>query len=305
MQKPSKHEIWAGRALLAGAIGGLVLALLASPNLGANFAPSLDERGNVDTQKGAIAHVNGRLIDRSEFAVAYQALLSDKSKAPTAGDKKLVLARLVEEELLVQRGLEIGLTQSDASIRKAIAAAVIEFVLAQNKQGTPSEAQLRAFYETHKARFTPADRLQVARIFVRHTPQDEPALATRLDAIRAALRAGEKFSQVAARLGDAILPPLPRAMLPRNKMYDYLGPTLTGTAIRLEAGAISDAIHDGSGWHFLHVVRVAEGTPPPFANLRRQLETALRRTQDDKALRDYLDWLAKRADIVLAPDAPQ
>jgi lysophospholipid acyltransferase (LPLAT)-like uncharacterized protein len=30
----------------------------------------------------------------------------------------------------------------------------------------------------------------------------------------------------------------------------------------------------------------------------------VRHERDDKVLRDYLDWLRARADIVLAPDAP-
>jgi len=40
-------------------------------------------------------------------------------------------------------------------------------------------------------------------------------------------------------------------------------------------------------------------------DIRRQIVDALRRDNDDQALRDYLGWLRGRADIVLAPDAPQ
>jgi parvulin-like peptidyl-prolyl isomerase len=115
------YEKQVRRGLAAAAVLGLLIALVAA-------TPADRVRLN---EAGAIAKVNERHIDRTEFASAYQALLSDKTKAPTQGDKKLVLARLIEEELLVQRGLEIGLLDGDAAVRKAVAMAVIEFVLAQ------------------------------------------------------------------------------------------------------------------------------------------------------------------------------
>jgi parvulin-like peptidyl-prolyl isomerase len=122
--------------LAAAAVLGLLISLVAA-------TPADRARLN---EAGAIAKVNERHIDRTEFASAYQALLSDKTKAPTQGDKKLVLARLIEEELLVQRGLEIGLLDGDAAVRKAVAMAVIEFVLAQEGSDAMSENRLRAFY---------------------------------------------------------------------------------------------------------------------------------------------------------------
>ena len=289
------------RLLLLGALAGLLIAALSA-------LPS--QRRNMD-DSGAIAKINDRHIDRASFATAYQALLSDKSKAPSEADRKLVLDRLIEEELLVQRGMEIGLLDGDASVRKAVANAVIEFVMTQNGQTEFSEDALRNYYAANKHLFTPADRLQVERIFVRRvdargTPiGDDESLLRRLDAVRAALLKGEAFADVKTRLGDELLPDLPRAMLPRRKMYDYLGPDLTEKAGRLPEGGISDAIAAGEGWHFLHIVRQQPSAPPAFEDIRPQIVDALRRSSDDAALRAYLSWLKSRADIVLAGDAPQ
>ena len=284
------------RLLLGGALLGLLVALVTA-------APS-DRRAL--SEGGAIAKVNDRHIDRTEFATAYQALLADKDKAPTAADQRLVLDRLIEEELLVQRGMEIGLLDGDAQVRKTVAMAVIEFVLAQKGSEALSDLSLRRYYAEHKARFTPARRLQVERIFV---PYDEApreaAGAALLDRIRTALRGGTPFAEAAAHFGTEILPPLPRIMLTPEKMIDYLGPDLTEAAVRLPAGAVSDALPGPNGWHFLRVVRNQPGKPPAFETVRAQLIDALRRDNDDRALRDYLDWLRNRADIVLAEDAPR
>ena len=287
--------------LLMAALFGLLLAVLAG-------LPQINQPLASD---GIIVRVNDRHIDRTEYARAYKALLDDKSKAPTQADKKLALDRLVEEELLVQRGLEIGLIDGDSNVRKAVAVAVIEFVLAQNSTEPASARELQAFYAANKARFAPADRLQIERIFVRQFDGagkrlvSDDAIAQRLDSIRAALRKGQDFAQVAATMGDDILPPLPPIMLVRSKIYDYLGRRLTDMAVQLPAGAISDAIADGAGWHFLRIVKNQPPHAPEFATIRPQIEAAFRRDRDDAALRDYLGWLKNRADIIYAEDAPQ
>lgn len=299
--KSGTEDAIAARLLLLGALAGLLIAALSA-------LPA--QRRDID-ESGAIAKINDRHIDRASFATAYQALLADKSKAPSEADRRLVLDRLIEEELLVQRGMEIGLLDGDAAVRKAIANAVIEFVMTQGGQTQFSEDMLRSYYAANKHLFTPADRLQVERIFVRRvdangTPiGNDESLTRRLDAVRAALLQGEAFGNVRNRLGDALLPDLPRTMLPRLKMYDYLGPDLTEKAGRLPEGGISDAIAAGEGWHFLHIVRKQASAPPAFEDIRPQIVDALRRSSDDAALRNYLVWLKSRADIVLADDAPQ
>lgn len=282
------------RILMAGALAGLLIALIASTQI---------ERASLE-QTGAIARINDAHIDRTEYATALQALLADKTKSPTSKDRRLVLDRLIEEELLVQRGIEIGLLDGDAAVRKAVARAVIDFAMTRNAQKQISEDELRSFYAANKARFTPAARLQIERLFVRRS-DDAAADMTRLDSVRAALRQGQDFTEATLQLGDAILPPLPRSLLPRKKMYDYLGPRLTETASRLPGASISDAIADGDGWHFLRVVRSEPGIPPEFEDIRPQILNAMQRASDDAALIEYLTWLKERASISLADDAPR
>ena len=290
----------ARRLLLGGALLGLLIALGSS---------NVADRNRL-SEAGAIARVNDRHIDRTEYASAYQALLADKSKAPTEADKVLVLDRLIEEELLVQRGMEIGLLEGDAQVRKAVAMAVIEFVLAQNGSDVLEEDRLRRYYRDNVSNFTPAGRLQVAQIFVAYpapdaTPDAVAGATRQLDIIRTALREGQAFADVEAQYGMEILPRLPRLMLTPTKLTDYLGPELTEAATRLPQGAISDALPGATGWHFLQIIRNQPGKPPSFDTIRPQLVDALRRERDDKALRDYLDWLRNRASISLAPDAPR
>ncbi|MEC8030214.1 MAG: hypothetical protein VX167_05900, partial [Pseudomonadota bacterium] len=65
----------------------------------------------------------------------------------------------------------------------------------------------------------------------------------------------------------------------------------------LDEGAITNAIRVGSGWHFLYLVQQRKGVVPEFDDIRDQVEKDYLRKVEEKALRDYLDWLRERADI--------
>ena len=86
----------------------------------------------------------------------------------------------------MQRGIEIGLLDGDATVRKTVAMAVIEFVLAQGGSDALSENSLRTYYQENKHLFAPANRLQVAQIFIPYgeTP-DDAAVIAQLDKVRA------------------------------------------------------------------------------------------------------------------------
>ena len=79
----------------------------------------------------------------------------------------------------MQRGIEIGLLDGDATVRKTVAMAVIEFVLAQGGSDALSETSLRTYYEENKHLFAPANRLQVAQIFILYgdSPDDAAVIA--------------------------------------------------------------------------------------------------------------------------------
>ena len=148
-----------------------------------------------------------------------------------------MLNRLIEEELLVQRGIEIGLLEGDASVRKAVARAVIDFAMTRNAQKEISEEELRGFYAANIARFTPAARLQIERLFIRRS-NDAPADIARLDKVRDA-RAKGRISMRRRRNWVTPYCRRCRARFCRKKMYDYLGPRLTDAASRLPSPSIS------------------------------------------------------------------
>ena len=89
----------------------------------------------------AIAKVNDQYINEDQF-LKYAITLGADFKAEEDEELiDLVLERMIEEELLVQRAIELKLHQQDIQVRKVLIEQIIEFIL-QLENLNPSDDQL-------------------------------------------------------------------------------------------------------------------------------------------------------------------
>jgi peptidylprolyl isomerase len=278
--------------LAAGAVAGALLAL-------AGVAGERDEA----LAPGAVARVNGAAILAGDYERALGALARDRRAAPSEAERRRVLARLIDEELLVQRALALGLPAADRALRKRLVAAVIETAAAAALEAEPSEAELRALYAAEGGRFARAGRLRVRQIFVRAArggKDEEGAARARTAAAR--LAAGEPFEAVRAALGDPEPAPVPDALLKPETLGEYVGPTALRAALALAPGAVSEPVRSASGWHVLRLVERAPAAVPPFEEAAGEVRDAWRRRAGDRALRAYLKELRRAAEIRVRPE---
>lgn len=131
--------------LATGAVLGITLGAWSAFS-GKRFAKSIPP-------DDAIAVVNGKAITTGEYASAVALLAGDKRTALTDEDRLYVLNRLIEEELLIQRGIEIGLVDSDRTVRKSIAQAMLASAVTDSASTQPSQDELRAFYRQNLSLF--------------------------------------------------------------------------------------------------------------------------------------------------------
>jgi parvulin-like peptidyl-prolyl isomerase len=292
MQPP--HSSRRALVLLAvGAAAGVALAasglVALKPN--ARFLPP-----------GAAARVNGEVVRSEDYARMLAGVAEDRRAGIAAQDRRHVLDRLIDEELLVQRGLELGLARRDRKVRADLTAAVISSVIADTEDLQPTAAQLQAFYDENHAFFARPGRLRVRQVFIH--PADGDADATARERAAEAsrrLRAGEAFAAVRTAFGDAEISPLPDALLPAEKLIDYIGPTALTAALALAAGEVSEPVRSGTGFHVLEVVERQPGTTPSLADIQAQVIAEYRRREGDRALRAYLDDLRAQATVVVDP----
>jgi parvulin-like peptidyl-prolyl isomerase len=282
------------RPLLLAAGAGLGIALGIAGLLGASGGAGL--AGDV------AARVNGQAVAMEEYRQTLASVAADRRAGVDESDRRRVLDRMIDEELLVQRGLELGLARQDVRVRRDLVAAVVDAVVTEADATDPTAAELEAFYHAHADLFSRPGRVHVRQVWVRvDDPTDESTAARARDVARR-LRAGESIGAVGSALGDDPPAPLPDQLLPAAKLLDYLGPTCAHTALALGAGAVSDPVRSGTGYHVLQVLAREDAWLPPFADVAADVRAEYRRRAGDGALRAYLDDLRERADVSVAPE---
>ncbi|MDJ0852458.1 MAG: peptidylprolyl isomerase [Myxococcota bacterium] len=287
-----RRALW---LLSLGAAAGLAVAaasLLSAPSAGLGLPD------------GVVARVNDTLIRDEEYQRLLAALASDR-RSPLSDDDRLhVLDRLIEEELLVQHALDLGLVRTDRRVRADLVSAVLASLNAAADAYEPTPDEVEAFYAENTDYFARPARLWVRDLFVgRQGRSDADALARAREASDR-LRADEPLASVREALADAPVAPLPDAPLPPAKLREYLGPSALSTALRLQPGDVSDPVSTPQGYHVLVLVDRAEVETEPLADVENLVRAEMRRRAGDQALRDRLDALRAQADVVVAPEQP-
>ncbi len=280
------------RLLTIGAFAGLVLAAWGLIRPGEALRASLPD--------DAVALVNGTRIRQADFLRLVAGVERDAREPVGRELRDRVLLRMIEEELLVQRALELGLAEVDRRVRADLVGAVIQSITADAEQQEPSDAELSEFYGEERDFFTRPGRARVHQIFfrVRVAEEDEPALSRAREARRRLLD-GVAWTTVREEEGDQEISPVPDALLPAQKLLEYLGPTALRTALELEPGAWSEPVRSGSGYHLLHLVDRDPPVVPDFDDIEPLVRSEWTRRTGDRALRAYLDELRRDAEIVL------
>lgn len=241
--------------LIAGLLGGMLSA-------GYTLVRQVPAAG---LPAEAVARVGDRLILRDEWLKAVAAAASERRTPLTAQQQQLILQRLIDEELLVQHGLSLGLVQHDQRLRGQLVSEVLFTTTASQADAPLDDDALETFYAEHPGLFVPPAQLRVK------------VWALNADGTR-----------------REFLPPLPNTLLPPGKLQTYLGPELVALAMKQRVMATSAPIRSNGQRVMLQVQEVQLAPVPPFAQMREQVRREMRRRSDEKAVQALLDQLERR-----------
>ena len=256
----------------------------------------------------AVAQVNGTHILRADYDRALASLTEAVAKHDGHIEnadalKQRTLERLIDEELLVQRGIELGLPERDPQLRAQLSSRVLEMVAAaQDEQEAVDDDTLRAFFRAEPGRFRITGRYRVDVVFFA-----VPAGANAEEQARVKLRALDAHASLAKgrddvkASSDPLLVAIPDAPLPIAKLQDYLGATATRAVLELEEGHTTEPIRGSDGYRIVRLVERIEGETPAFESVRKDVENAYRKQQEDARLRRFLERRRSAANVVVAP----
>lgn len=229
-----------------------------------------------------VAEVNGNYIRKDEYLRTLTAISSDSKNPITKEARTNVLERLIEEELLVQRGLELGFAREDRLIRASIVRAVIQSIISENVSEKPNVLELRSYFLFNRDKFLKTSRYQVAV----YQQSDE------LSAARISKELRETGSTKSNNVSY-----IPNTLLPLSKLLDYLGPDVVLALGNLKSGEVSDPIKSGEIFFVVKVFVLEPGSTPDFDSVKEEVEASYIQEKGDRTLREYLDRLKTKSKI--------
>lgn len=298
----SKSDNRRSFALLA--IGAIVGLGIAGYGL---FTASGTVTNNVPPEYVAI--VNQRPIYRSDFNLQLQSLYDVAPERATAEQKHKVLEDMLNEELLVQRGLETDLAAFDQDVRAALVAGMETDMYASVRGKQHSEAELNAYYQQHTADYASPASTRLRDLIVAEVAyEQQPAHSQRLSAAVAALRQGMAVDTAIKRFHLRDSGHFQEAGKPDlNPIYDYvlkdrLPEKVYAAVTRLKSGEVSDPIQAADGEHIVVVAEQQPSIVGTFAEVRGQVDGDLTRAEEQRVWDSTMKYLLSKSVILLGKE---
>jgi hypothetical protein len=245
-----------------------------------------------------VAVVNGHAIPRDAFEHYVESAAGGGETASLDAEaQRRLLLRMVDEELLFQRGVAFGLHRRDSAAHRAILSAVIASVTSDGEADEPDEATLRSHYEENAPRFTGPERFAVEVVHVSDRGRADAEARSEAEEVANRLREGADVEVVLASHPDSSALATPAPPLPLVSVAQRAGLAAASAVSQLSPGEVSDPLRDEAGYT---VVALRERHPPevaPFTDVRGEVRSAYLRQRRVRALRDTLDALHREADI--------
>ena len=241
-----------------------------------------------------VALVNQQPISRIDYLVQLQTLFNVDLRHATAEQRRKVLDDMIREELFVQRGKELDVASADPEVRAAMVNAVELEIAADAITSQPTEARLRAYYESHREKYASEGVMTVHDYLF-------PLAASQAASDAAQVLKSTSASESISRLKDR-----ESGKVGDEQFYFaakiHLGDQLFEAARALSDGQAAGPFALPDGLHVLYMMSNKRPRPRDFTAVREQVLSDYRgeaiaslRTGDEQFLR-------KRANILLADD---
>jgi parvulin-like peptidyl-prolyl isomerase len=248
-----------------------------------------------------VALVNGRQILRSDFRTQTQVEAGMPFEQTTAAQRRKVLDEMLDEELLVQRGMEVDLSASDPDVRAALVSGVNLQVDADVLAQQPTREQLLDYYNRHIDKYS-SDGVMRVRDLVMPTGDKPDEAVARAQQASAELSNGATVEAVSAKYGlkDS-------GRIDQEDNFDFavkakLGPDIYAGLAKLQPGQATAPVKQPDGVHVVLLTKRVVSVKLDFDKAQDNVWQDYKKEAREKVERANLKYLRGRADIVLAPE---
>ena len=298
---------------------------------------------NGEVVEDVVVRVNDQIINRSDVERSEQQLtqeLQQSNAAPVdaADRQKNMLRDMIDQQLLLSRGKELGLNADAEVIRRLddirkqnkleslddlekaarqqgvsfedfkanirnqiITQQVVRDEVGRRLQMTPAQEQ--AFYEAHKQEFVQPEQVRLSEILIPTAADATDAAVAQAQAkaadIAAKLKGGAKFDDTAKTYSGG--PTAAQGGDLGQFKRGALAKVLEDQTFPLKTGEFTAPIRTRQGFVILKVTDHAATGVPPLKEVEPQIQEAMYMEQMNPALRAYLTKLREDAYIEIKP----
>jgi parvulin-like peptidyl-prolyl isomerase len=288
------------RGITLPAAAALIGLVLAGIHLYRAAAPAVDS-----VPPGDAALVNNRPILMSDFIDETGTELAQPYEQITDDQRAKVLRNMIDQELKVQRALALDLPETTVEVRTALADGLDEQVTAPALAVTPTEDQLRAYYNAHRGAYASEGSMTVHDIVLKvggYQNADQNFGQAEADAEEAVykLRSGAALADIMEHYGF-----VDSGKVQNDIEFDFaakihLGEKLYAVAKKLNDGDISDPVEMDDGVHVLVMDHRMLPHYSDYESVRAQVYNGYRQMLRDQAEAANLAYLRANANILLA-----
>lgn len=266
-------------------LGGIISIAI----IGSSFIQKVDL-----TQLNWVAKIDERAISKEKYETYLESIAQSRKTGLIESDPENILERMIDEELLIQRGIDLGMIENNPEIRSMIIQKMISSIVAETDNLRISTKDLKAFYSANQDLFTPSPKLHLIKLSF--------ASDQRASGITAKDFLADGDLAAAKSLASIEVISLPNTLLPAMKVREYIGPYLTQVALGLQEGEVSDLIELDDQFHLLVPVQKVIQGAPEFNDIYQEVESEYIRFKGEEMLDEYLEDLRNWYDVVKAND---
>ena len=227
----------------------------------------------------AIARVGEKEISRQKFEEIIKVLDDQSNSELTLEKKSLIRERLIDEELLIQRAIELDLVRNDSLVKGNVIQTMFQYIINSSELAEPSETELRDYFNKEKNYFSSGKRYKLKNYTFRNLNDAE--LARNL-LMQSDLENFLKLIETEKAID------LPNVFLTPQKIRDYLGPKALEELPSLEKGDFSNIFEINQIPSIIICIDILLDNKPKFEEIIEQIKNKFIRDREDKLVKEYI-----------------
>ena len=230
----------------------------------------------------AVARVGEKEISMQRFEEIIKVLDDQSNSELTLEKKNMIRERLIDEELLIQRAIELDLIRNDSLIKGNIIQTMFQHIINSNEVIEPSEKQLRDYFRKEKDYFSSGKRFKLKNYSFRNLNEAETG---------SKYLKKNNFDAFLNLTNKENIFDVPEVFLTPQKIRDYLGPKAIQELEKLNKGDYSKVIQLNDIPSIIFCIDILYSKTPLFEEIYDQIKDKFIREREDILVKEYIENL--------------